>query len=250
MNSTNRACDLFPALHSAAAIFVKIPGKQLVANFRGSGCMRLLVLVLMTLLPARLVAREPLPGMKLENTERSPLGDILVEHYFNSDNYRREVWLAPTGQSSDRVLLLTHGRSVEVLFSPDQQWLIVNNFPSSTDAAPYLFQRGHDLHYKAVENANISEKTWDLVGKQYPIVLTRDFGHRYVQVLRWANDSGSFLVAAFGHLDSSVKQSTLDPWLCVFTIDGLRVSLDLDLMNRGALHSQYGGENAPSGPWK
>jgi hypothetical protein len=81
-------------------------------------------------------------------------------------------------------------------------------------------------------------------------VLTDDFGHRYVQALRWAGDSRAFLVAASGHLDSAEKQRALDPWLCVFTIDSLRPGLDLGLMNRGALHSRPGGEMNPRGPWR
>ena len=218
-------------------------------NFRGPQHACLLLLALLTLLPIRLLAGEPSPGMKLEGTEPSPLGDILVKHYFRSDDYKREVWLVSASRPADQMLLYVHGRSVEVLFSPDERWLIINNFSSSTETNPYLFQRVQGLRYTPVENAKIGEKVWQLVGKQYPVVLSRDFGHRYVQVMRWAYDSKSFLVVAFGHLDSIEKQSALDPWYCVFTVDGLRASLDLAFMNRGALSSRS-LEVAPSGPWK
>lgn len=209
----------------------------------------LLLLLLLMLLPVRLPAGEPSAGMELQWRDVSPRGDILIEHYFNSKNYEREVWLAPPSQPSDRVLLYKHGRSVEVLFSPDQKWLVINDFPTSTDGAPFLFRRGQGLQYSPVANANIGDKVWRFAGKWHPLILTPAFGHRYVQVLRWANDSKAFLVAAFGHLDSPEKQRALDPWLCIFTLDDLGATLDLSLMNRGALHS-HGGETSPRGPWR
>ena len=56
---------------------------------------RLLVALLM-LLPTRLFGAELSSGMKLEDVESSPHGDIRIEHYFNSDTYGREVWLRLT----------------------------------------------------------------------------------------------------------------------------------------------------------
>ena len=188
--------------------------------------------------------------MKLQQTELSPAGDIVVEHYFNSDDYQREVWLAPVGRLSERALLYRHGRSIEVLFSPDEAWLIVNDFATSNEAEPYLFRRGRGVEYRLEMQADIAGKVWRLVGTQHPVVLGTDFGHRYVQVMRWASDSRAFLVAAFGHLDRIEKHMALEPWLCVFTIDGMRVTLDLASMNRGALQSGGGGETPPSGPWR
>jgi hypothetical protein len=188
--------------------------------------------------------------MALQHRETSPRGDIVVEHYFNKKNYEREVWLAPVNEASKRVLLYKHGRSVSILFSPDEQWLVINDFPTSTDGAPFLFKRGRGLNYRPIENVNIAEKVWQFVGKYYPIVLTQDFGHQYVEALRWSYDSKAFLVAAFGHTDSPEISESLAPWLSVFIIDGFRVTLDLNLMNRGALHSRERGEAAPSGPWK
>jgi hypothetical protein len=77
-------------------------------------------------MPLGLFAAEPSTGMKLQQTELSPQGDIVVEHYFNGENYQREIWLAPVRRPSDRVLLYAHGRSADVLFSPNQQWLMIS----------------------------------------------------------------------------------------------------------------------------
>ncbi len=213
-----------------------------------------LFFALVALLPTRLFAGEPSPGMELETTERSPQEDLLVEHYINRATYQREVWLVPANQSSHRVLLYTHDRSVEVLFSPDERRLIVNDFFGSDIAAPHLFRRGRGFQYDEVKAAKITEKTWRFVGRRYPLVLQRDFGHRYVQVMRWASDSRAFLVAAFGHLDRA-RVRALDPYLCVFPLPKLRPSLNLSLMNRGlmhrvARHARHGGEATPSGPWR
>jgi hypothetical protein len=122
-----------------------------------------------------------------------------------------------------------------ILFSPDQRWLIIS-YRLSDYLAPFLFRWGQGLHYKGVK-VDISEKVWRFVAKQYPIVLNPEFDHRYVEAVRWASNSGAFLVEAIRHSSTDIveKMGQLDPWLCVFTIDGLGVSLDLSLMNRGAL---------------
>ena len=185
--------------------------------------------------------------MELQHREISPRRDIIVEHYINSKTYEREVWLAPADKEADRVLLYKHGRSVDIIFSPDEQWLVINNFLGSNEAYPVLFKRQSGVGYNEVDHS-ISEKVWRLVAKDYPIVLSQEFGHQYVEALRWSNDSKVFLVAAFGHLDSTERQS-LDPWLCIFKVDGFNLTLDLRPMNGGAMVRDR-MEKAPRGPWK
>jgi hypothetical protein len=234
---------------------VKIFGEHFVGNCRGAQRARLLLLLLLlTLLPVRLLAGEPSPGMKLVDTYLSPREDIRVEHYFNRESYEREVWLAPAKKPSDRVVLIEKTEAnpgSPVLFSPDQRWLIVS-YSLSDYLGTELFQRSQGLRYQEVKNANISEKVWRFVGKQYPLVSADEFDHRYVNVVRWASDSRAFLVEANGHTSTNIveKQGGLDQWLCVFTIDGMRVSLDLGLMNRGAWLSGAAQKVQPSGPRK
>jgi hypothetical protein len=206
-----------------------------------------LFLLLCFFLPARLFAAEPSPGMELVRQELSPRKDIHVEHYVNAKTYDREVWLAPVSKEADRVLLYKHGRSVDILFSPDEQWLIVNDFLGSNQAEPILFKHRRSVEYTGVDNS-IGEKVWQLVGKDYPIVLSQDFGHQYVEALRWSNDSKAFLLAAYGHLDDTDRQS-LDPWLCVFKVADFSLTLDLRPMNGGALVYDR-MENSPRGPWR
>lgn len=230
-------CRLCTSRHFPGAVCAKIPEEHFVTNCRRADKVLLLV-ALLAFLPLRLFAGEPSAEMKLDQTYLSPRGDIRVEHYVTEWRDYREVWLAPAKKPSDRVVLIEKTEAnfgSPVLFSPDQRWLIA--FSSLSDLLyPHLFQRGQGLHYKEVKNANISEKVWRFIGKQHPLVLTHEFDHQYVNVVRWASDSRAFLVAASGHSSTNIvaKQASLDQWLCVFTIDGLSVSLDLGLMNRGA----------------
>lgn len=200
----------------------------------GQRKMRLLPVLLWLMLPAFSFAGGPSAELELERTQESPRYDILVEHYA-SDDGRREIWLAPKKSPSDRVLLYTHGRYAEVLMSPDEQWLVINDYAGSDIAHVLLFKRGQGISFSEVKGAEIGQKTWRFFAGQNRLIKSPDYHHMYVEGIRWASNSKALLVSIWGHSDG---KNYLDPWLCVFKIDSLRASLDLRLMNRDAFHSE------------
>lgn len=181
-------------------------------------------------------AAEPSPGMELERSEISPKMDIIVEHYVRKQGDvpalidDREVWLAPQGRPQDRVLLYTHQRIVEVLFSRDERWLIVNDYMLSDETRPNLFKRGDGVRYTEVTEAQISKKARRFVARYYPTV--ENFAHFYVEAVHWAASSKAVLISIYGHSDDT--EDRLDPWLCVFHLDGMRFSLNFSVLNQGA----------------
>ncbi len=138
---------------------------------------------------------------KLEKTETSPLDDILVEHYEsqrNDGDYERQIWLADKKNPKNRFLLFEHGRSAEVLFSPNQSWLIINNFYVSNLSDVLLYRKIDGLKYSEVKDADIFNKVEAICMKENKIKPSFAVGHLYAQALRWSADSNAIIVKMWG----------------------------------------------------
>ena len=101
--------------------------------------------------------------LKLNKSEESPRGDIIVEHYENykADDYHfREIWLVSKDDPKQGFLLYSHGRSAEVIFSPDENWLIINDYLGSNASDVLLFQKRNTLKYTEVKKADVFGKAW------------------------------------------------------------------------------------------
>jgi hypothetical protein len=177
-------------------------------------------------------------GSKLDRTETSPLGDIIVEHYYNLEAQdvmaTRQIWLVSKSNPKIRYLLYKHGRSADVLFSPDQNWLVINDFLGSNVSTVLLYKKKDELQYAEVKDAAIDGKAISLFARDNKLREPLRFAHSYVKVVRWADDSKAFLLILEGSLENTPKDNLLffDPWMCVFDLTNFEVSLDLRLMNR------------------
>lgn len=174
---------------------------------------------------------------KLEKTETSPLDDILVEHYEsqrNDGDYERQIWLADKKNPKNRFLLFEHGRSAEVLFSPNQSWLIINNFYVSNLSDVLLYRKIDGLKYSEVKDADIFNKVEAICMKENKIKPSFAVGHLYAQALRWSADSNAIIVKMWGDGEDNNdgKYYHLESWLCVFDIARKSADMDLRLMNK------------------
>lgn len=174
---------------------------------------------------------------KLEKTETSPLDDIIVEHYElqrDDGEYERQIWLADKKNPKNRFLLFEHGRSAEVLFSPNQSWLVINNFCVSNLSDVILYRKSDGLKYLEMKDSDIVEKVWSLCMKENKIKKSFAVGHLYAQALRWSADSGAIMVKMWGDGEDNddSRYYHLEPWLCVFDIINKNASMDLRLMNK------------------
>jgi hypothetical protein len=176
----------------------------------------------------------------LERSEESPLGDIIVKHHENDtrdDEHSREIWLVSKAEPKNRFLLFSHGRSAEVLFSPNEQLLVINDYLGSNASDVRLFKRTKGLMFVEVRNAKIFDKARALLLSKYPIIRKLDFGHSYIKAEMWSAHSDAILLSLFGHADTvyDKKYYSLEPWLCVFDVSTMKVSVDLELMNKNVL---------------
>lgn len=183
-------------------------------------------------------AIEPSSDMKIQKEVNSPQADIIIEHYTSDtegpDGIRHQIWLSPYNHRGDRVLLFAHGRSADVIFSPNEEWLTINDYPTSDFAFVYLFKRikKFDLQYSEVKGANVSEKVFKFFAKQNGLSKVPEMHHQYVNVLQWASDSQSFLVLVRGYGDSGDYIHYIDNGICLFSVDTFQPSFDFKKMNR------------------
>lgn len=172
------------------------------------------------------VASRPNPEWPLKKTESSPRRDISVEYYGNPDG-GGEIWLAsPDGKS--RRLLCEYSRRIEsVLFSPDEQHLIVNNHCLSNLAIADLYDRASALEYKE-SGLDLTSEVYEFFSRKHPD-FKNDFDHSYTDAIAWAATGDAILIRFSGH---AAPNNHTDAWFCVYDLINKRPTLDLSVMNR------------------
>ena len=158
----------------------------------------------------------------------SPLQTFYIEQHTLSPNEVRQVWLVSTENPKKRNLLYTHSRSVQVLFSEDEHWLVVNDYGGSDFANVLVFRQRHGTEYKQVED--ITTKAWEFLATREGRINTKQLplDHYYAEVLRWTDDH-TFLLCLHGHLD---KRNHVEDWLCFYDVNSKVFSTDLDKHNK------------------
>ncbi|GEM_PF-3394927 len=193
---------------------------------------------MLALLFAVLLAVESPVGGKLFQTDQSPSGKIIAEHFiFEPRDPRREaplrqIWLRDIQGKISPSLLFEHHRGAKILFSPDERWIVVNDNPTSDFADVRLFRRSEGLSYHELNNAEAGKKCWALFDRISRRSISDKFDHRYVQAIRWAPDSRAVLLVARGYLSGEEQQFYTDDWRCIFDVDRLEASTDIRLMSR------------------
>ncbi|HVP06202.1 MAG TPA: hypothetical protein VMS71_00060 [Candidatus Acidoferrum sp.] len=175
----------------------------------------------------------PKSDFKLEKTDKSPQGDITINYYRSSKGQLQQVWLSAKDSSSiEPKLLYQHERYVEIKFSPDENWIAVNDYLGSSMSEVFLFTRRNFLDYREERSIDINGGTWKFFSKCNPQAEGSAMDHIYVRVECWAANSNAMLLALSGH---NSPGDQLDDWFCVYDLETLSPSLNLELMNRDAL---------------
>lgn len=166
-------------------------------------------------------AETPLPGT-LERVEHSPRGDLRVE-------YRRldaeaSVWLIPEADESRRRLLYKFQRKADVLFSPDQKWLLITDQPTNRGGGTQLYRRTRDDDnlYEVPANMECSREpignlAWRFYLGKAGLPSSADRNHISIDSVRWQPDSSSFVlrVASAG---SDGTDTVPVAWLCRYDL--------------------------------
>ena len=192
----------------------------------------------LALLAAFMIDSSSPPAGSAVHTDQSPSGAILADHFWLENGPqrligRRQIWLRYANGRGQPRLLFEHERIAEVLFSPDERWIAINDAPLSDLADVRLFRRVGDLKYQEIEKSQPGGKCWALLDRASRPAISGKLDHRYVNAIRWSPDSRALLLKVQGHGSGDIS---VRDWLCVFDVDREQASTELRLMNRGAVY--------------
>jgi hypothetical protein len=165
---------------------------------------------------------------------KSDSGFLQAEARFVSPDSPRQVYVWESGSPESKQLLYAFERDATLLFSPDDQWIAINDHVGSGQSEIKLFERSHGAQFKP-SNLDPTAKAWALLKQRTKTPYPDTLFHTYACVTNWSANSRVLLVSLSGHND---PEHHIDNWLCVFDLRSGKVSLDLDLMNRGVVHFQ------------
>ena len=129
------------------------------------------------------------------------------------------------------------GRDLEVHFSPDDRWIIVQDGGPSLGVSLRLFQRVSGLNYKESKNGGIEVMAERAALKQngVPVDPKDDLEHLYGRVLKWSPDSKSVLLNLSGQGIREQSRVSINQWFAVYNVETGALSFDLSGINAGAV---------------
>lgn len=179
----------------------------------------------------------------------SPKRDMVVDFRDPATSYTenvpdnfREIWLGDAEKPEQRKLLYSYPRGADVLFSPNEKWLLVDDHLGSNISETYLYQHVSGLEYRKTD-INLHKALWDFFFEQMkrqrdpkdgPLAEDyREMDHNYIHSLRWSPDSDAILFRLDCH-NSGNPRPWAEGWLCVYDLRNKKVTLDLNVFNRNA----------------
>lgn len=177
----------------------------------------------------------PLRNMEVTTIGSSPLQTFNIEQHALSPDEVLQIWLVSSKNPKERSLLYAHSRSVEVIVSEDEHYLVINDRGGSDFANVLLFRKQRGLAYKQIED--LTDKAWKFMAARSGHKKPPALDHSYAEVLRWT-DSHTILLSLHGHLD---RRNFVKNWLCLYDITSKTFSTDLDSHNKK--HTTLEGES-------
>ncbi len=161
--------------------------------------------------------------------QKSPKGDmIVIEERLNDGGAKssdtRLICLVSARDAGKKELLFTHYRVADVVFSGDEEWLVVNDHRLSNEACALLFNKKGELDYKM--SVDLSDGAWGFFCQQNGFSGT-GFDHSYVDCVQWLEDRpGALLLTLRGHADS---RNHVDDWRCIYDTEKQKFFLTKNL---------------------
>ena len=149
--------------------------------------------------------------------QKSPKGGMVVEGERLNDggpksSDTRRIWLVSARDAGKKKLLFTHYRAADVVFSADEEWLVINDHLGSSEACALLFHKTGELDYNM--SVDLSDGAWKFFCQQNGVPGGTGFDHSYVDCVQWLKGRpGALLLTLRGHADS---RNYVDDWRCVY----------------------------------
>jgi len=190
------------------------------------------------------------PDSKPFDSWFSPSGKLKAESYFIDGDTARTVFIFDPANPAIRETLCAYERNAHLIFSPDEQWIAMNDNSGSSETSIRLFRResvsGLKFKEKKIDTWNAP---WRLLRRTQRVPYPKGLSHIYAVAREWSNDSNALLISLTGHEDIDHH---VDSWFCVLNLKTQVATLDLEQMNVGTVvgprqgRPPMNGEQSPS----
>lgn len=169
------------------------------------------------------------------NEGYSPSGKIHFEVRHNT----KEIWLSPVDhkEKAARLCGIGEGAELEIHFSPDDRWVIVQNGGGSLGVGLTLFQRVGGVDFKEMKDVDINGKAERMALRQKGLSVDPkdDLEHLYVRVLDWSADSQFVLIRLSGRGNNGKYHVAINGWNALFSPETGQFTFDLNQTNARAV---------------
>jgi hypothetical protein len=164
----------------------------------------------------------------------SPSGAI--GYTLSGSKDEKQLFLFSPDKPKQKVLLCeTPGfGNMVVSFSPNEEWIVVQDGGGSLGVSLRLFHKERDLKFTEEKDANIDGKVEMAALQQNGFPATEILEHRYVRLLQWSGDSSALLVAVSGRGASEGRHVRIDGWVAAYQIRSGTIIFDLKAINAHA----------------
>jgi hypothetical protein len=192
----------------------------------------------------QIIFAAPQASFKLGVAYSSPQNDIQIEHYINDDNnsgtaWIRQIWLARSRHPQEKFFLFQHKRSADVIMSPDELFLVINDRLASNKSIVRLFKKEEGLHYRELTRLHLDEKIWQKAAETGHFILPW-LDHLYCRCIEWQDNHRIRLVINGEGLAGSHPPFYVESWFCTYDLSTQKIEFDPFQPNAkpfGILHS-------------
>ncbi len=172
-----------------------------------------------------------------QNEGASPDGEIRYEARSIGQNLEsgaeKAIWLSERGSEDWVKLCETPGwGSLEMHFSPDSHWLMVQDGGASLGISLRVFEQKNGAHYRELIDRHLDDRVERLAMDRARAPRDWVSDHRYLRVLAWSHDSSTVLLRLSGHGGGPFS---MRGWVTLYDVKADTFSFDLDRMNEGAI---------------
>jgi len=154
------------------------------------------------------------------------------------DENSKEIWLSPENHKEKAVKLCETEAwgNLEVHFSSDDFWIIVQDGGASLGIDLTLFQRVKGVTFKEIKDANIGDKAEHIALAQAGVPDEEGLDHRYIRVEYWTDDSRFVLVRLYGAGSNQGKYPlSVAAWYGFYDLGKGDFTFDFRKINEGSV---------------
>ena len=152
----------------------------------------------------------------------------------------KRIYLSVKDHPQDQVALCqTPGwGNLEVHFSPDDYWIVVQDGGGSLGISLRLFRRETGVTYKEMTDVDMGRAAELAALQQNDLPPKELLDHRYMKLLAWSADSKGFVFSLSGHGGDGKIHIRINNWIGIYDLATGAIDFDLTKVNQGVLEKE------------